>query len=146
MAAFGSFEAKVKAMGSMRYIHAIACGLVGVAAIVCTGCKGSGPSFANMSGDVIRVQAHFESEPFNGFDGVPLRAGEVFRDPFEQQLAEITVEAHGQLFHLNAEQASKARRDVAVFKQVWLFDGKAICMLTVQEHGAMQIPQCAASK
>jgi len=146
MAAFGSFEAKVKAMGSMRYIHAIACGLVGVAAIVCTGCKGSGPSFANMSGDVIRVQAHFESEPFNGFDGVLLRAGEVFRDPFEQQLAEITVEAHGQLFHLDAEQVSKARRDVAVFKQVWLFDGKAICMLTVQEHGAMQIPQCAASK
>jgi hypothetical protein len=133
-------------MGSMRYIHAIACGLVGAAAIVCTGCKGSGPSFANASGDVIRLQAHFDSEPFNGFDWLPLRAGEVFRDPSEQQLVDIAVEAHGQLFHLNAEQVSKARRDVVVRKQIWLFDGEAICMLTVQEYGAKQAPRCAASR
>jgi hypothetical protein len=130
----------------MRFIHAVACGLVGAAAVVCTGCKGSGPSFANTSGDAIRVQAHFDSEPFNGVDWLPVGTGEVFRDPFEQQLVDITVEAHGQLFHLNAEQVSNARRDVVVRKQIWLFDGKAICMLTVHEYGAKQIPRCAASE
>lgn len=130
----------------MRYVSALSWALVGAAAVICAGCKDAGPSFANTAGEVIRVQAHFDSQPFRGVDWLPLQPGDVFRDPFEHQLVDITVEAHGQLFHLNADQVSKARRDVVMRKQIWLFDGEAICMVTVQEYEPKQIRQCAASK
>jgi hypothetical protein len=131
----------------MRCARVSGIGLACAVAVVCAGCTDAGPSFANSAEEVVRVHATFDSgPPGHAGSGLNLNPGEVFRDPVEQQLLEITVEAHGQQFHLSADEVLKARRDEAAGKQMWLFDGTSICMLTVQRYQSTQRNRCEISK
>lgn len=120
-------------------------GLASAAAVVATGCtEVAGPSFANLSKEEVRVTATFDVPPEQTLRGMQIAPGTTFRDPFDQQLVSLVVEAHGQTFELGPDAVLKARGSMDKRDQLWIFDGRAICVTTVQGIDAIKQDGCDA--
>lgn len=130
----------------MRIDQAALLGLASAAAVAAMACtEVRGPSFSNLSNEAVRVSATFDVPPEQTVRDLQIDPGTTFRDPFDQQLVSLTVQAHGRKFELDADAVLKARGSLDKRDQFWVFDGSAICVTTVKGIDAIKREGCGTA-